>query len=89
MGVELRITTMHNERGVRRGSNNINSIGGLRVQAGVYERHLLQDKCEGSNGGTDIALWRAEVMGSRRRIGWIVDIASFRRHFDREQKRKS
>jgi hypothetical protein len=40
--VELRIATTHNERGVRSGSNNsINSVGGLRVQAGVYERHLL------------------------------------------------
>ena len=43
-GVELRIATTHGERGVRSGSKsniNNNSVGGLRVQAGVYERHLL------------------------------------------------
>jgi hypothetical protein len=46
-GVELRIATTHCERGVRSGSNNsninnnINSVGGLRAEAGVYERHLL------------------------------------------------
>jgi hypothetical protein len=43
-GVELRIATTHNERGVRSGSSsssNNNIVGGLRVHAGVYERHLL------------------------------------------------
>jgi hypothetical protein len=45
-GVEPRIATTHSERGVRSGSysssnNNNNSIGRLRVHAGVYERHLL------------------------------------------------
>jgi hypothetical protein len=94
MRVELRIVTTHNERGVRGGSNNSRSsiiiiIGGLRVHAGVYDRHLLHDECEGSGGGTDTALRRAEVRGSSRRIGWIVDIASFRRHFDKGRKGKS
>jgi hypothetical protein len=41
-GVELRIATTHSERGVRSSSNSISSSsGGLRVHAGVYERHLL------------------------------------------------
>jgi hypothetical protein len=46
-GVELRIATTHSERGVRSGSNkssgirSSNNVGGLRVHAGVYERHLL------------------------------------------------
>jgi hypothetical protein len=40
-GVEVRIATTHNERGVSSGSNNNSSVGGLRVHAGVYERHLF------------------------------------------------
>jgi hypothetical protein len=43
-GFELGIATTHIERGVHSGSNNNNnssSVGGLRVHAGVYERHLL------------------------------------------------
>jgi hypothetical protein len=40
-GVELRIATTHIERGVSNGSSSNNSVGGLRVHAGVYERHLL------------------------------------------------
>jgi hypothetical protein len=42
-GVELRIATTHSERGVRSGNNSSSNgrVGGMRVQAGVYERHLL------------------------------------------------
>jgi hypothetical protein len=45
-GVELRIATTYSARGVRGGNNsnnnnNNNNVGGLRVHAGVYERHLL------------------------------------------------
>ena len=41
-GVELRIATTHSERGVRSGSNSSSSSSsGLRVHAGVYERHLF------------------------------------------------
>jgi hypothetical protein len=47
-GFELRIATALSDRGVRSSSSNSKSRGsssggGLRVQAGVDERHLLQD----------------------------------------------
>jgi hypothetical protein len=86
-GFELRIATTLSERGVRK-SNNNNSVGALRVHAGVDERHLLQDEREVIRGGNDKALLRAEVMGSMRRNLWRVDKASFRRNFDRGRKKK-
>jgi hypothetical protein len=48
-GFELRIATALSEREVRsisKSSNN-NNVGGLRVNAGVDERHLLHDEREG------------------------------------------
>jgi hypothetical protein len=88
-GYELRIATALSERGVRSSNSSSSSrsggrssVGGLRVKAGVNERHLLQDECEGFRGGNDRALVRAEVTGSRRGNTWRVGGASFRRHFD-------
>jgi hypothetical protein len=90
-GFELRTATALGDRGV--GINNrcstSSSVGRLRVQAGVKERHLLQDERESIRGANESALLRAEVMGSRRRNRRRVGIASFRRHFDRGRKRKS
>jgi hypothetical protein len=40
-GVELRIATALGDRGVRNSQSNNNSVGGLRIHAGVDERHLL------------------------------------------------
>jgi hypothetical protein len=93
-GFELRIATALSDRGVRNNSSNSNSsgsssVGGLRVHAGVQERHLLQDEREGIMGGNDMALLRSEVRGSRRRNRWRVGRASFWRHFDRGRKRKN
>jgi hypothetical protein len=85
---ELRIATALSDTWVRsRSSSNSNSVGCLRVEAGVDERHLLYDECEGIKGGNERALLRAEVMGIRRRNMWRVGRASFRRHFDRGRKR--
>jgi hypothetical protein len=86
---ELRIATTLSERGVRSSSSSSNNIGGLRVKAGVDERHLLMDEHEGIRGGNDIAMLRAEVRGSGRQNKWRDDLASFRRHFDRGRKRKN
>jgi hypothetical protein len=69
-------------------SSNISSVGRLSVKAGVYERHLLQDEREGSRGGNDIALLRAEVRSNMRRNRRRVGKAGFRRHFDRGEKKK-
>jgi hypothetical protein len=68
MGFDLRIATALSGRGIRgrSGSNSSNNLGGLRVHAGVHERHLLQDEREGIKGGIDKALLRAKVRGIRR-----------------------
>jgi hypothetical protein len=93
-GFELRIATALSERGVgissrSSTSSNCSSVGRLRVQAGVKERHLLQDERESIKGANEIVLLRAEVRGSKRRDRRRVGIASFRRNFDRGRKRKS
>jgi hypothetical protein len=92
-GYELRIATALSDRGVRSSnssnSNGIGSVGGLRVKAGVDERHLLQDEREGIRGGNDKALLRVTVRQIRRRNKWRVGRASFRRHFDKGRKRKN
>jgi hypothetical protein len=77
--------------GVRISNRSINSsnVGRLRVHASVNERHLLKDECESIRGAIDSALMRAEVRGSKRRNMRRVGRASFRRHLDRGQKRKS
>jgi hypothetical protein len=92
-GYELRIATALSDRGVRKSSSSSScsgssSVGGMRVKAGVNERHLMQDEREGIRGGNGIALLRAKVKRSRRRNMWRVGRASFRRHFDRGRKRK-
>jgi hypothetical protein len=90
-GFELRIAAALSDKGVRisNRSNNISNLGRLRVQTSVNERHLLKDERESIRGMIESALLRAEVRGSRRRNRRRVGRASFRRHFDRGQKRKS
>jgi hypothetical protein len=93
-GFELRIATALSDMGVgissRSSTNsNNNSVGRLRVQAGVKERHLLQDERESIRGANESAPLRAEVRGSTRRNMRRVGIASFRRHFDTGGERKS
>jgi hypothetical protein len=90
-GFELCIAAAVSDRGVgisSRSSNN-NSVGRLRVQASVKERHLLKDERESIRGAIESALLKAEVRGSMRRNRRRVGRASFRRHFDRGRKRKS
>jgi hypothetical protein len=61
----VRIVTVVCDMGVANiSSNSCCIVGRLRVQAGVDERHLLQDKGEGIKGGNDRALLRAEVRES-------------------------
>jgi hypothetical protein len=88
---ELRIAAALSDGGVgiSTRSNNSSSVGRLRVQANVKERHLLKDERESVRGAIESALLRAEVRGSKRRNKRRVGRASFRRHFDRRRKRKS
>jgi hypothetical protein len=82
-GFDVRIVTAVCDGGVANNRcNGSCSVGRLRVQADVDERHLLQDEREGIGGGNDRAMLRAEVREIGRRNTWRVDRASFRRHFD-------
>jgi hypothetical protein len=58
------------------------SIGRLRVQTGVDERHLLEDKCERIKRWGQRALLRVEVMRiskrERQRVGGTNCLVSWR-----------
>jgi hypothetical protein len=72
-GFELRIATALSDKGV-----GISSVGRLRVQAGVDERHLLKDERDCIRGRNDRALLRAEVRGIMGRNMLRVGKASIR-----------
>jgi hypothetical protein len=87
-GFKLRIATALSDTVVCISSiSSSSSVGGLRVRAGVYERHLLHDERGGIMGGNERAMLRAEARGIKRRNRWRVDIASFRRHLLRGKKK--
>jgi hypothetical protein len=90
-GFELRIATALSDMcvGMNSRSSTNNNVGRMRVQAGVKERHLLQDERESIRGANESAMLRAEVKGSKRRNRRRVGRASFRRYFERGRKRKS
>jgi hypothetical protein len=62
-GFELRIAAALSDKGVgisNRSSNN-SSVGRMRVQASVNERHLLKDERESIRGAIESAPLKAEV----------------------------
>jgi hypothetical protein len=89
-GFAVRIVTAVCDMGVANSSyGGSYRVGRLRIQAGVDDRHLLQDEREGIRGGNDRALLRAEVTGSMRRNMRRVGKTSYRRHFDRGRKERA
>jgi hypothetical protein len=87
-GFELRIATALSDRGVGSSTTNSNSsVDRLRVHAGVDERHLLHDECEGIKGRNDRALLRAGVRGNKMRNMWKVGIVSFWCHRGRGKEK--
>jgi hypothetical protein len=77
-GFALRITTAVSDMGV--GSSSCishNGVGRLRVQASVYERHLLKNQRVRIMGWGERALLRAGVGGISRRDKWTDGGTSF------------
>jgi CRISPR/Cas system-associated endoribonuclease Cas2 len=74
-GFALRIVTALRDNGVGNSSSNNKScsVGRLRVQTSVYERHLLKDQCERIRNNNERTGLRAGVKGismrGRRRVG--------------------
>jgi hypothetical protein len=89
-GTALRITTALKDMSVgnNSSSNNI-SVGRLRVQTSVYERHLLKDKCERIMGWGERAFLRNGVRGIIMRERWRVGGMSFWCHCGRRRKKQN
>jgi hypothetical protein len=90
-GFELGIVAALSDMGVRISNRSRKSSNGdrPRVEVSFKERHLLTEQRKNTQGGIEIALLRAWVMGIMRRNMRRVGRASFRRHFDKGRKRKS
>jgi hypothetical protein len=68
-GVALRVTVALGSR-----------LNCMCVQAGLYERHLLEHECERMRGWGEGAMLRAMILKLGGYVGWGVDRASFWNH---------